>query len=156
MRVREAVSEDIPDLMRLNAEVQALHIELFPERFKETDRTALREWFSALLAEEDTRCLVATSDSDVIGYVTARFVTRPGHVFRNPERYVYVDQICVAKTTRRKGVAKGLFAAVRDLARKAGLTRIALDVWSANTNAKKAFAALGFETYNEKMELTLD
>ena len=35
------------------------------------------------------------------------------------------------------------------------MTRLELDVWSRNAEAKTAFEILGFKTYNEKMSMDI-
>ena len=85
-----------------------------------------------------------------------RVVEKPENDYCYARRYAYVDQICVAATTRRKGVATALFEALRELARKDEIGRIELDVWTFNSIAKETFRSLGFETLREVMAMKID
>ena len=50
-----------------------------------------------------------------------------------------------------EGIARALIEEAKHRAMHKGMSRLELDVWSENKEAKAAFQALGFTTFNEKM-----
>ena len=155
MNIREASKTDIASLMALNDEVHAIHVRLFPDVFKLTDPAALSEWFRSWLDDDKTTILVAEDADGLAAYLTLRKEERPAHLFVHCRKCAYIDQVCVTEQYRGKGVFRLLLNAARNVAREWGLPRLELDVWSENEQAKAAFVRCGFQTYIEKMKLTI-
>lgn len=99
--------------------------------------------------------LVAEFGDRVIGNVVVRKSDRDADLFFRARSHAYVDQICVASDCRKKGAARALLDEAAHRAKREGMSRLELDVWSDNREAKSAFYALGFTTYNEKMYIEI-
>lgn len=155
IKIRLATSSDIDDIVSLCLEVQNVHETLFPEQFKPIDPVALSEFFKDRLNEKDTFILLANIDESVVGYLKLNLIKRPAHLFRKGAQHMEADQICVTKSARRKGVARSLLEKAKEIARERGINRLALTVWSMNSDAKRSFEQLGFSTFRERMELQL-
>ncbi len=155
MTVRDAKSDDLDALIALNREVQDIHVSLFPDVFHHTDEAALREWFGQRIQDRSTAVLVASYNQRVVGYLIIRFSSREAHVFCRARNYAYVDQVCVAAEHRKRGVGRALIDEAKGRARAEGMTKLELDVWSRNAEAKTAFEIFGFRTYNEKMSMDI-
>jgi len=151
--IRNAAVDDLDTLVALNAEVQGVHISLFPQVFHRTDEAGLRAWFADQINDPATTILVGAGKDTVVAYLILRIVRRDSNLFCYSRKYAYVDHISVAAEFRRFGVARALIGEAVRRAKLEGISRIELDVWSENTTAKSAFEALGFKTYNEKMYL---
>jgi ribosomal protein S18 acetylase RimI-like enzyme len=155
MKIREAVQADIQQIASLNAEVQAIHVELFPDSFHKVTSRTLCEMVSSIMSDESILILVAEEDSEIIGYLSLRKQNRPSHALFNGRNCGYIDQVCITKEHRGKGVFKSLLNKSKQVVTEWGFKRIELDVWSNNKAAKETFSNSGFETYNEKMQLEL-
>jgi ribosomal protein S18 acetylase RimI-like enzyme len=160
MDIREARPADIAAIVTLNSEVHDIHLRLFPDIFKPTDPAALAEWFGRLINDDKTIILVAEDTSslgmsNIVAYLTLRKDERPAHVFAQIHRCAYIDNVCVTERYRGKGLFHSLLSKAEDIARRWGMSRLELDVWSDNAAAKKAFNQCGFQTYNEKMKLLI-
>jgi len=155
MEIRQATKQDIPQLISLNQEVQSIHVRLFPEVFGRVEKEEVEKWFCEILDNQSTIVLVAEDEEALVAYIIFRKQIRPAHVFRNERECGYIDQVCVTELYRRRGILKAFMNEVKGIAKKWELDRIELDVWSDNAEAKKAFIACGFKTYNEKMEFVL-
>jgi ribosomal protein S18 acetylase RimI-like enzyme len=155
VKIRDAKTDDLDALITLNREVQDIHVSLFPDLFHHTDEAALREWFGQRMQDRSTAVLVATDDPRVVGYMIMRFSSREAHVFCRARKCAYVDQACVAAEHRKRGVGRALIDEAKGRARAEGMTRLELDVWSRNAEAKTAFEIFGFTTYNEKMSMDI-
>lgn len=152
LRVRRASADDAALISSLNVDVQALHAAALPHRFKPpTDATFPPAEAAALLKNPDTLAFVAEMDSQAAGYAYAEKMAQPETSFRQAYQMIYIHHVSVRPQFRRRGVGTALLAAVRAAANEAGLTLIALDVWTFNAEARAFFARHGFSAYNERL-----
>lgn len=155
MKIRKAIAADIPAIVALNDEVHDIHVRLFPDFFQPTDPAALAEWFGEWLDNQEKMVLVAEDDGGLVAYLTLRKDERPAHLFVLSRRCAYIDQVCVTERRRGQGIFQALLDEARDVAQGWGMSRLELDVWAENTEAKNTFIRCGFRTYNEKMKLSI-
>jgi ribosomal protein S18 acetylase RimI-like enzyme len=85
--------------------------------------------------------------------VQARVVEREEAPYRRADRIVYVDQLCVATAAQRRGHGGRLLEAVKQRARELEISRIELDTWTLNREARGFFAAAGFQEINIRLAL---
>jgi len=150
MTIRAASNSDLDSLVELNGEIHALHIELFPDIYKKTDRTALVEWLRDRIKDESTYFFVFEEKASVVGYIISVIVTRDENPFQYERRFAYIDQICVSSKRRRKGIGRTLVDHTIEKIKATGITQFELDVRSNNLNAKDAFDHMGFTTVTER------
>ena len=142
--VRSALPEDYEDVARLNRAVQSLHLDRYPSLFKEpSDSTLTREAYSGWL--ESGCVFVAIEDGRVAGYLQARVVEREETPYRHAGRILYVDQLCVASTSQLRGHGGELLEAAKQRSRDLAISRIELDTWALNREARGFLEAEGFE-----------
>ena len=154
--IRHANEDDLQVLCNMNGEVHAIHIDKVPHVFKETVLEDLENWFREVLNDNNQLILLAEESQYVIGYLVLRRQTRLPNAFSHDRSCGYIDQVCVTRECRGRGVFSQLLDEAQMVAREWGLTKLELDVWSNNVDAKNAFQHSGFTTFNEKMELVLD
>src|SRR5262250_2792557 len=130
MDIRLAAAEDATLLAALNRHVHDPHVAAEPRLYRPVDPDAVAAWFRDRLAQGDL-ALIA-EDPGPLGYLVARVVELPGHLFVHPRRHLLVDQLAVAAPTRRRGVGRALMAAAERLAVERGLGAVELDVRAAN------------------------
>jgi GNAT superfamily N-acetyltransferase len=94
---------------------------------------------------DDGTWIVAHEDEKVIGL--ARSVGEP----EQPSRHV--ESIWVAPTHRRRGVFRALLGAVVEIERRMGVTHLLVWVFEDNHDARRAYAAVGFEPTGERQFL---
>jgi ribosomal protein S18 acetylase RimI-like enzyme len=142
--VRDADEKDIDRLVELNRFAQDLHVAALPEHFKTPDPVALAELFRAKLRRNDARGWIASARGLPVGYTFSVIRERPDHALSFAQRFCEIDEIAVSSAHRRQGVARALIdAAVAD-ARARGIDQGELTSWAFNTEAHRAFQALGF------------
>jgi diamine N-acetyltransferase len=144
MDVISAVDRDLDDLVRLNGEVQALHFEHNPERFRAPDPALIRPMFERWLKDADCRILVARRGETVVGYALLFVRDVAANALCHERRFVEIDQICVTSTGRRSGVGNELMAAAKRFASDQGITTLELSVWHFNETAQRFFERHGF------------
>jgi len=150
---RPAGLEDVEALVALNAHVQGLHAAAHPRLFKaEPDPQQIREMFAAMITNPSALWRIAEADGP-LGYVYAQLQDRPATWMRPALRVCTIQHLAVRPEFRRRGVARRLVADVVVEARARGYARIEIDHWSFNEAARRCFAALGFEVFNERLVL---
>jgi ribosomal protein S18 acetylase RimI-like enzyme len=105
-----------------------------------TDRLTRVDLANAL-AHPRARLLVAAARGGAVGYLLLRL---PGG--RGIAR---IDSLGVARRARGAGLARRLVARAERLARRAGATRVRLEVRASNRAARRLYAARGYRALAE-------
>jgi ribosomal protein S18 acetylase RimI-like enzyme len=150
--VRRAIATDAETVSALNVDVQALHAEALPWRFKPPGAdTFPPSAAAALLANAGNLVFIAEVDGVAAGYAYAEIVRRDETPFNPALEILYLHHISVRPQFRRLGVGGALLEAVRAAAREAAIDEVALDVWTFNEAARAFFRRHGFVAYNERL-----
>lgn len=139
IRVREAVSSDLPALGRLFDEYRQFY--KLP-----TDVGKATSYIGARLAAGDSVALVAADESQQLLGFTQLYPTWCS-LLAGPV-YVLYD-LYVPPHARRHGVARALLEAAADRARSDGKIRMTLSTAKTNVNAQALYESLGWERDNE-------
>lgn len=154
--VRKAGPEDVDRVVALNRFVQRIHADARPDVFRRPDdMPGIVDHYRALLREGAKTILLAEVEGGAVGYVVFEIQRRPSTPFTHALDRLYVDQLSVDPSFRRRGVASALMERVVDEARRIGIDVVALDTWNFNEEAQRFFHRVGFATYNLRMERTL-
>jgi GNAT superfamily N-acetyltransferase len=143
--VHPADARDIPELVELNALVQAEHVAAEPEVFKPSRPDEVAAWFADGLRSGSLRAWIADGGAELAGYVTVSPQQRPEHPLAYARSWWEVDALAVRPDWRLRGVARALLAVVATEAVDAGVGELQLTTWSFNTGAQQAWKRLGFE-----------
>lgn len=152
--IRRATAADAEAVASLNADVQALHAEALPWRFKPPTAAAFSREAAAALIERpenivfvaDTKMLRAT-----VGYVYAEAMHRAETPYTYAYDMVYIHHISVRPEFREQDLGEALLDAVRAAAAERKIELITLDVWSFNAGARAFFRRNGFRIYKERL-----
>lgn len=154
--VRRATEEDAGTLIQLNRSVQALHVRLYPDDFKQAvaERDA-QEFFLGRLKNPDRVFGISESDLSPVGYVWFDLQSRLETPFTPARRRLYVHHISVIPEFHRRGVGSALMQYVEQQAVLNAVEEIALTTWSANLGAQCFFMSHGFTDFNVAFRKTL-
>jgi ribosomal protein S18 acetylase RimI-like enzyme len=153
--IRAATLDDVPALVELNHEVQAIHLAAMPEKYTDPPRDEIELQVREAFAVPALVILVAESAGEVVGYAMVKRVDAAGHTYARPRLTAHVDQLGVAARARRDGHGRALMAAVEAQARTWGAAAVTLDVQTFNAEAVAFYAALGYETPTVRMSKRL-
>jgi ribosomal protein S18 acetylase RimI-like enzyme len=146
--IRDAVDADLDPLIRLNAQVQRLHAQVYPADFKLlTDEGEVRDFLASVMRQTDHTILVAQVDGAVVGYAWFEIQDRPQTPFTWAKKRVFLHHICVDSGHRRLGVGSALITGVEERALAGGIGEVALDMWSLNNPTQSFFKSCGMEIY---------
>ena len=130
VRIRRAVSGDLPELIRLENRV-----------FK-TDRLSPRQW-KLHLASDTARIFVARSQGVLLG-AAAVFFRRNSGVAR-------LYSLATLPEARGRGIGEHLVAAVEQLARRRGCDRLRLEVRRDNRAAQRLYVRRDYKPLGERI-----
>ncbi len=152
LRIREATEADFPAIHELMRQVHQLHLESRPDIYRDIDPLT-EEYYHTMLS--DSIVLLALDGEKTAGFCV--FQIRP--TFANPllipHKVAFMDDLCVHKDYRRKGIGKQLFEAACQMAKEDGAETLELMVWSFNQNAVRFYEELGMTAKTLTMELNL-
>jgi ribosomal protein S18 acetylase RimI-like enzyme len=155
--LRRATSHDVDILLELNAIVQGLHAQAFPELFyAEINEERVRKFYLQLLSQPKEAIVVASVQGRDVGYVWGRKETRPENPFRRAMTYFYIHQIAVRLDHEGHGVGKALMAAMVSSAQLEGCSWMELDAWNFNQRAQQFFLRQNFQIYNSRFWRKID
>lgn len=146
---------DLNVLDDLNKEVQNMHHDFSPKRFKKHNVADMSNLFKHFIEDKNSKVLIKSIENKAIGYLIYEIIHKEESYFRNTHSYIYVHHIAIEENQKGKGFAFDLFQKVFKKGKELNIDSIELDVWTQNKIAKKYFKKLGFNTYNEKMELNI-
>lgn len=156
MNIRLATNQDIPGMLSLLLQVGQVHHEIRPDIFPENtlkyDENALAE----LLKDESRPIFVAAEGDFVAGYCFCVHRNYDGSGVSTSRRELYIDDLCVDKNRRGKGIAGALYRHVCDYARAQGCQFITLNVWCGNDSAMGFYEKAGLRPRHIMMEMPLE
>jgi diamine N-acetyltransferase len=146
--IRNAVDADLDALIRLNAQLQRLHAQVYPADFKSlADEGEVRDFLVSAMRRSDHTILLAQVDGTIVGYAWFEIQDRPQTPFTWPKKSVFLHHICVDSGHRRLGVGSALINRVEERALAGSIGEFALDMWSLNETAQAFFKSCGLKPY---------
>ncbi|MFY0619676.1 GNAT family N-acetyltransferase [Shimia sp.] len=111
--IRFLRADEVEKLLPLSAQVNALHEAQHPEQYRgDSTPEEVTGFFVERMAEGARIFVAEEQDGALTGFLLAVPVERAASPFLHPARHLELDQICVDKTYRGRGVGKALVAAM--------------------------------------------
>lgn len=159
--IRRATPGDIPSLLDLLDQVNAVHAEARPDIFLRGVKYSEKE-LETMVADDENPIFVAVSEitpdmSQVHGYIFCqeRVEEGDGAVTRDRKTF-FIDDLCIDEAARGNGVGSALVDYVASYSRSHGFDNITLHVWHSNPGALAFYENLGMKPLVTTMELPLD
>ena len=154
--IRKANKNDIPGVISLLFQVNAVHHEIRPDLFKGNTVKYKEKELAELLNDESKPIFVyVDEDGNILGHAFCQIIDIKNNQLLQDIRTLYIDDICVDENHRRKGVGEALYKHVVEYAKENSFYNITLNVWSCNPGAIKFYESLGFEAQKIGMEKIL-
>ena len=153
--IRYACEKDIDRIEELLAQVDLVHHNGRPDIFK-IGKKYSEEELKELLKDVTRPILVCTDEADtVMGYCFCMEQQYKEHSVMTDIRTLYIDDICVDKNHRGKGIAKALYNHTLDFAKSEYCYNITLNVWAGNESAIKFYESMGLKPQKTTLERIL-
>lgn len=155
--IREAHLDDTAALIELRKQLDDVHAAARPDLFTSGALYGEAEIASYLAAEKSHVVVaVAKETEEIAGYMILNTEQSPeSPIFRTPRRFVYVNDLCVLKGMRGRGIGKKLMAYAVAYAKQKQAASLELNVAECNENAIRLYESMGLLTRNRRMELRL-
>ncbi|MCB2114587.1 MAG: GNAT family N-acetyltransferase [Parvularculaceae bacterium] len=108
----------------------------------------------ALIKSPEAFFAIAEADGEPVACGFSRRAA--GRLFTEPAFYAYVGLMYVDPEWRGRGVSARILDRLKEWAREAGLTELRLEVYPANSPARRAYEKTGFEPYMLEMRLPFE
>lgn len=152
--IHKPLIEDYDAVCALVAEVHALHRAARGDVYA-ADAHFSREYYAALLADENAFPIAAYDGDKLVGFASAFMKPANPHPAMLPHRIAYIDDICVHSDCRGIGIGTLLYNEIVRLAKERGADTLMLTVWAFNENALRFYKHLGMTERNINMEMRL-
>lgn len=155
MIIRKAKEKDAKRLYDLLAEVQQLHAEGRPDVFVLGTHKYGMDNILKILDNPLTPVFVAVENDYVIGYAFCEIKEQERTNNLYQRKTYYIDDLCVDKNHRKKGVGRKLYEYVLECAKQEKCHSLTLNVWHLNSGALKFYEKVGMKPLKTVMETVL-
>ena len=154
--IRQATSSDIPDLMRLLDQVNAVHHRGRPDIFKRATKYSTEELASILLNPSEPVFIFEDENKQLLGHAfcCVQEIDKNNRLLQQ-RKTLYIDDICVDEQARRRGIGKELYAHCEAFAKSIGCDAVTLNVWCLNPDAEAFYKQMGLLPQKITMERVL-
>lgn len=144
IQIRKATRRDLYKIAKLAGELVRQHYGFDPHRFMfiPNPEAGYEWWFGKELANKKALIYCARLDGELVGYAYARLEPRDWNSLLDAHGALH--DVLVAKSARRRGVARLLLERVLRELKQRGAPRVVLHTSVKNRNAQKLFATVGF------------
>jgi N-acetylglutamate synthase-like GNAT family acetyltransferase len=143
--IREAIKNDINAISSLLKELNALHIQLAPERYKFSAEEVNCAFINGYFDQDTKFIFVAEENSHVAGVAFLSVKTEHRDSPSKNTICAFLDTIVVAANCKRNGVGRDLIKKVEKKARQMSCSALKINVAIENNNALAFYKCLGYD-----------
>ncbi|MBO9129353.1 GNAT family N-acetyltransferase [Bacillus sp. 165] len=147
MKISE--TRDCEILSVLSQGVQELHVQLYPDYFKEYDYNVVKEFFESMVNNPNFIFLLLEDESRYFGYAMIEIKRYQENPFKKAYQSLYIHQFSIVDSYRKKGYGSKIMEKIEEIANAKKIRKLELDYWCANTIAKEFYRKCGFITCRE-------
>ena len=152
--IRKAEKKDIPGLINLLYQVDAVHNGIRPDLFKGNTAKYNEQELEEIL-KDDSKPIFVYDDGKISGHAFCQISEVRNHRLLQDAKTLYIDDICVDELSRGRHIGKALYEYVRDYAKSIGCHNITLNVWEGNDSAYNFYKRMGMHIQKTGMETIL-
>ena len=152
--IRKAEKKDIPGLINLLYQVDAVHNGIRPDLFKGNTAKYNEQELEEIL-KDDSKPIFVYDDGKISGHAFCQISEVRNHRLLQDAKTLYIDDICVDEQSRGRHIGKALYEYVRDYAKSIGCHNITLNVWEGNDSAYNFYKSMGMYIQKTGMETIL-
>ena len=152
--IRKAEKKDIPGLINLLYQVDAVHNGIRPDLFK-GNTAKYNEQELEEIQKDDSKPIFVYDDGKILGHAFCQISEVKNHRLLQDAKTLYIDDICVDELSRGRHIGKALYEYVRDYAKSIGCHNITLNVWEGNDSAYNFYKSMGMHIQKTGMETIL-
>jgi len=150
MIIRTATLKDIEKVLSLGEQIFEIHSKARPDLFEK--KPINYEYLKFVIEENNKKIFIAEDNNELVGYCISSIYEVKNHPMFNDMLNINVEDFCVDKNYRKKGVGKKLFENVKNYAKENNVQFIELSVWEFNQNAMEFYKNMGMKIKLNIME----
>lgn len=152
--IRKVENKDIREILTILKEVLNVHYELRNDLFIKDSTKYTSKELEEIIKDSSKPVYVYEEDNKVIGYIFCVIKdVNNNNMIKHKE--LYIDDLCVLKEYRNKGIGKELLEYIKKEAKSLNCYNITLNVWSGN-KAENFYKSLGFKEKKKELELIIN
>ena len=155
MEIRFAGPQDIFGIIDLLQQVGEVHHQIRPDLFRAGAQKYDEAALLRLFADPNRPILAAIIDGKVAGYAFCILQITENDPVLQDRKVLYIDDLCVDKAMRGKGIAGALYQRVLAYARELSCDAVTLHVWCGNNGAMNFYEKCGLKPQKIGMETIL-
>lgn len=155
MEIRFAGPQDIFGIIDLLQQVGEVHHQIRPDLFRAGAQKYDEAALLRLFADPNRPILAAIIDGKVAGYAFCILQITENDPVLQDRKVLYIDDLCVDKAMRGKGIAGALYQRVLAYARELSCDAVTLNVWCGNNGAMNFYEKCGLKPQKIGMETIL-
>ena len=152
--IHKAEKKDIPGLINLLYQVDAVHNGIRPDLFKGNTAKYNEQELEEILNDGDKPIFVY-DDGKILGHAFCQISEVKNHRLLQDAKTLYIDDICVDEQSRGRHIGKALYEYVYNYAKSIGCHNITLNVWEGNNSAYNFYKRMGMHIQKTGMETFL-
>lgn len=152
--IRKAEKKDIPGLINLLYQVDAVHNGIRPDLFKGNTAKYNEQELEEILKDK-SKPIFVYDNGKISGHAFCQIIEVKNHRLLQDAKTLYIDDICVDEQSRGRHIGKALYEYVRDYAKSIGCHNITLNVWEGNDSAYNFYKRMGMHIQKTGMETIL-
>ena len=152
--IRKAEKKDIPGIIDLLYQVDAVHNNIRPDLFKGNTAKYNEQELEEIL-NDGGKPIFVYDDGKILGHAFCQISEVKNHRLLQDAKTLYIDDICVDEQSRGRHIGKALYEYVRDYAKSIGCHNITLNVWEGNDSAYNFYKRMGMHIQKTGMETIL-
>ena len=152
--IREGKKEDIEETVEILLQIANIHYENRQNKFFKRDKNKIKEWVKNQLNTGEQKLIVAENEkSQICGILMYKIKEiREDRVFKDA-KILWISDLGVDEKCRSQGIGKKLMNEAKEIAKEIGCTRIELNCWEFNENARRFYNENGLVTQRRTMEI---
>lgn len=152
MLIRSAISDDIPKVLPMVAEICGLHKfwDSAKYGFLPHPEQRYEKWLQRLINNSDRNVFLVFEDEGKLGGFLVATIEKEIPIYRLDE-FAFIHDIWVEPEYRRHGVARQMIMLCIERFEQMGVKQIRLDTAAINEAARGLFASCGFRTSTIEM-----
>ena len=153
--IRKAKEEDMEQINNLLYQVHKVHSDARPDLFKEGGKKYNDKELKDIINDSEKPIFVYELDGKIGGYAFCILINHKNENSLCDYKSLYIDDLCVDKNCRGKGIGKTLYDYVLEYAKSIGCYNLTLNVWEGNDSAMRFYKNIGLKIQKIGMEKIL-
>ena len=154
MEFRNATIDDYPIVANLFYQIFEKHLHARTDIYHDGN-PLIKEVYEQFMVDENQFVLLCIIDEAAAGMCHYKLMDTPESSILNRRSIVYIEDFCVDKAFRRKGIGKALIQSVIEHAKQLKADAVELSVWALNKEAEAFYRSIGLQPRSTRMEYIL-